>query len=295
MAVFRTQNHVPDVYTRKSRDFQLFCNLFDCVNGGIKYDIDSIIDVVDTNQCNERLIPYLQTKLGFWTDKKISAENLRTILKGFVYAVRNKGSIKGVEQAVQIFLKVIKLDAQVHIEVINETNSTNQDPYTVIIGTDKYLGDTTILDEILKYIIPSGYAYRYVYYANTSFETGIQYSDSIRIVTGNYNYEIDEPGQSLLGAVRTIYTDSNGNEIEYPYVETIKDEDGNELKRRSLVDNVNMTVVASNKVPVSNDYENSTDIRNPEVEDSKNGPVTKQETIDNLYNDSQIGEQNNGN
>ena len=74
---FRTQDHVPDVYSRKSRDFQLFCSIFDCLNDGIKYDIDSMLDIVDTNQCNERLIPYLQTKLGFWSKEKISADRVR--------------------------------------------------------------------------------------------------------------------------------------------------------------------------------------------------------------------------
>ena len=83
MAVWRLQEHSPDVYPRKSRDYQLFSVLFDCINSGVKFDIDSIRDVVDTNQISERLIPYLQTKLGYFTDLKISTEKLRLILKAF--------------------------------------------------------------------------------------------------------------------------------------------------------------------------------------------------------------------
>lgn len=278
MATFRSQNHVPDVYVKGSRDFQLFCNLFDCVNGGIKYDIDSIPDVVDTNQCNERLMPYLQTKLGFWTNVKIKAENLRIILKGFVYAVRNKGSIKGVEQAVQLFLKIAKIKTNVHIEVINEPSNDNslQDPYTVIIGTEERLGDTTILDEILKYILPAGYAYRYVYYADTSFENAIDYSDSVRIITG-------EPG--LLGAVRTTYVNSEGQEIEYPLVETWESSNSKEYTKRNIIDNVNLTIVPT------------PDAKNPEVTDSNIGPVTTEGIIDELYVNSLIEEEedNSGN
>ena len=206
MATFRTQHHVPDVYVKGSRDFQLFCNLFDCINSGIKFDIDSIPYILDTNQCNERLIPYLQTKLGFWTKEKISAEKLRIILKGFPYAVKNKGSIIGIEQAVQIFLKVINIKTSVHIEIINIPQNSTESAYTVVIGTEKYLGDTTILDEILKYIIPAGYGIRYVFYADTTFESGIEHADSVKVVTG-------EP--SLLSAVNTTYTDVNGNKLEY--------------------------------------------------------------------------------
>lgn len=279
MATFRTQDHVPDVYTRKSRDFQLFCNLFDCVNGGIKYDIDSILDIVDTNQCNERLLPYLQTKIGFWTKVKISAENLRIILKGFMYAVRNKGSITGVERAVQIFLKIAKIDTNVHIEVINE--SETQEPYTIIIGTEERLGDTTILDEILKYIIPAGYNYRYMFYADTSFETPIQYADSVNVVTGS---------QSLLGAVRTTFIDEEGNEIEYPVQYTTTDEATSKTRiHKDIIGSVNQTVISSNKVPLSaSEYDSADEIRDPESTIVNDKVVTKKEDIDELYRETKF-------
>lgn len=178
MAIFRIQEHVPDVYPRKSRDFQLFCNLFDCLNGGIKYDIDSILDVVDTNQCNERLIPYLQTKLGFFTNVKIPASHLRIILKAFPYIVRNKGSIKGVEWAVQTFLKIRKIDTPVIIRVDNST-------YTVYIGTEEKLTDTEVLEEILKYVLPAGYELRYIFYTDTAYNTSLNYADVVDIIVSN--------------------------------------------------------------------------------------------------------------
>ena len=59
--IFRLQENVPDVYARKSRDFQLLCNVFDILQGGIKYDIDTITSVVDTRYCSERLLPLLQS------------------------------------------------------------------------------------------------------------------------------------------------------------------------------------------------------------------------------------------
>ena len=282
MATFRTQNHVPDVYIKGSRDFQLFCNLFDCVNGSLKYDIDSICDVTDTNQCNERLMPYLQTKLGFWTDVKIRAENLRTIMKGFIYAVRNKGSIKGVEQAVQIFLKIAKIKTNVHIEVINEPKNGTQDSYTVIIGTEQYLGDTTILDEILRYILPAGYAHRYVYYADTSFETLFNYHDTVRLITGNYNYANAVPGQALLGAVRTTY---------------VNNKDGKKVEVPNIINNINQTMVSSNRVPLWGDsYNAAPQIKNPPVIDNgASGVEVEENAIIATYKESFIGEQKDGN
>lgn len=180
MAVFRLQEHVPDVYQRKSRDFQLFCNIFDCLNGGLKYDIDSIKDIIDTNQCNERLLPYLQTKLGFFTNVKIPADSLRRILKAFPYIVRNKGSRIGIEQAIQVFLKIYGLSANVKVEIVNGEEITGD--YVINIGVQDKLPDTTILDEILKYVIPAGYGLRYVYYADTSYQTIIHQKDVVNIV-----------------------------------------------------------------------------------------------------------------
>ena len=175
MATFRIQEHVPDVYPRKSRDFQLFSNVFDCLNGGLKYDIDSIKDIVDTNQCNERLIPYLQTKLGFFTKVKIPTSHLRTILKAFPYIVRNKGSLTGIEQAVQVFLKVEKINPKVEIRVDNTT-------YTVYIGTQEKLSNTDILEAILRYVLPAGYGLEFVFYADTDYNTPIAYGDSVNVV-----------------------------------------------------------------------------------------------------------------
>lgn len=285
---FRAQNHVPDVYPRKSRDFQLFCSIFDCLNDGIKYDIDSILDIVDTNQCNERLLPYLQTKLGFWTKEKISADKLRIILKGFMSAVHNKGSITGVERAVQLFLKVIKVDTPVHIEVVNEVDLSKPaytaEPYTILIGTEEKLHDTKILDEILKYIIPAGYNYRYVFYSSDSKENGFNYADSVQVVTGS---------QALLGAIRTTFTDTEGNEIEYPTQQTIVGE-GSEGRRvlKNIIGNVDLTVVASDKVPYTSDdqYATADKIRDPvssaSVIDDEEIVTTEKSKIKGLYRKS---------
>lgn len=189
MSVFRIQDHSPDVYVRKSRDYQLFSALFDCLNGGIKNDIDSILDILDTNQCNERLIPYLQTKLGFFTKLKIPTEKLRTILKAFPTIVRNKGSKRGIEQAVEVFLKVEKIDAIVKVLILNKTLDENYqeiNTYKVLISTNKKIDNYDILKEILRYVIPAGYLVEFVYAPDPgTINTKITYMDAIRIVSAD--------------------------------------------------------------------------------------------------------------
>ena len=48
MSLIRTKNSVPQVYVSESRDFQLFTRVLDFVQNGLKFDIDSIVNVVDT-------------------------------------------------------------------------------------------------------------------------------------------------------------------------------------------------------------------------------------------------------
>lgn len=190
MAIFRTQEHTPDVYPRKSRDFQLLCNVFDCVNGGVKYDIDSIVDIVDTNQCNERLLPLLQTKLGFFTNENLTNEELRLVLIAFMKIVKDKGSRIGIREAIEVFLKVSNASKDSRIIVTNVDKSVNNslantrlsNTYIVEVSIQSDKVDTTLLTEILKYVLPAGYQLRYSFY--DTYENVIQVgsADTVQIV-----------------------------------------------------------------------------------------------------------------
>lgn len=162
MKRFRLQNNVPDEYVKQSRDFQLMCNLFDIVNNGIKFDIDTIIDVSDTTLCRESMLPYLQSKLGLELSKELPSDTLRTILSCFPYLVNNKGSHKGIVQAICLFLHVIYTECHYDIEIINNDNTNKFGPYVVAIKLDdNVLKNLHILDDLLKYVIPSGYLLSY--------------------------------------------------------------------------------------------------------------------------------------
>ena len=190
MNIFRIQEHVPDVYPRKSRDFQLICNVFDCLQGAVKYDIDAIRDISNTDLCNQRVLNYLQTKLGFFTEVKMSSETQRIILKAFPYVVRNKGSRRGIEQAIQLFLKTQHVSGEIKVTVTNKekTNGINdqlntiENVYVVQVAISTKLLDIIILDEILKYIIPAGYRINYIFYNPLKLDTVITEEDAINII-----------------------------------------------------------------------------------------------------------------
>lgn len=186
MSLFRISEHVPDVYPRKSRDFQLFCAVFDIVFGYLKYNIDSIRNITDTEYCNQKLIPLLQTKLGFYSDISIPSEDLRLILKAFPFLVKNKGSLTGITGALRIFLKVIGSDAEYEVKVINKVYSSDgkyleDESYIINIATSEVLTNTDVLDQILKYVVPAGYIVKYTYKNTSDTITKIDYADKTRI------------------------------------------------------------------------------------------------------------------
>lgn len=214
MAIFRLQENMPDVYVRKSRDFQLLCNSFDAVFNSVKNDIDSITNVVDTRLCSERLLPLLQTKLGFFTNKHLTATELRIVLQAFKYIVRDKGSRTGIREAIEVFLKVANASNKSRIQIVDNfvsidghTSETRPgNTYIVEVAIEGQQMDTTLLTELLKYVLPAGYQLKYSFYNATQTVTQIHDKDTVHII---FVDKSDNNGIRL--------TTSNDSDDRYPY------------------------------------------------------------------------------
>lgn len=183
MAVFKYKNNVPDVYPNESRDFQLICNVFDLTQNSIKYDIDSMLNILDTDLCTEKLLPLLQTKLGFISNYNLSAKQLRIVLKAFPYLIKNKGSTKGIQQTIQTFLKTQNIFGNVQIDYTNKNNTgILNNIYEVNIGLQTKLLDVSLLTELLRFILPAGYVLKYYFYRPMNWETVVTERDTINIL-----------------------------------------------------------------------------------------------------------------
>lgn len=203
MNTFRLAENVPDTYIKHSRDFQLLCNSFDCLQGNTKYYIDSIVDINNTSLIKDNLLPLLQTKLGFFTKEEFSSKEIRTVMEAFKYMVKNKGSRKGILQAITIFLKTNNLGRNSRIIVLNKDDNTRKPLYIVNIKIESEYLDTTLLTELLRYVIPSGYIVEYSFYETQGFITEIEefdsYPNTINIVftTSSDNDATTESGTTI--------------------------------------------------------------------------------------------------
>lgn len=205
MSLIRTQNNVPSIYVDESRDFQILARLYDCVLNGVKYDIDSIKNILDTDRCGSSLLDALCNKVGFKHKYDIAEEDLRYIIKAFPTIIKNKGSLLGIKQCIYVFMKMNNINTNIYVEVDNTV-------YEVRVGIEHFYTDTRILNELFKYVLPTGYNVEYIFYSstNTSMSTFAKANARVIVVTDELNsllrtinyqdYDFDK----TIGALDTI-------------------------------------------------------------------------------------------
>ena len=189
MKRFRLQDNAPDTYSKRSRDFQLMCNLFDLMNNGVKFDIDTIRSLSDTETCRDSMLIYLQHKLGLFLNTDITNETLRIILKCFPYIIRKKGSREGIEEAICLFLTALHSDGSHDVEIVNRGGVDPSGNYIIKLNmeaTQHRLDNIDILDQLLRYVAPTGYVLNYfVYIKPEDFWTKTANRDDINIIVIN--------------------------------------------------------------------------------------------------------------
>ena len=154
---FRIIEHVPDSYTHNSRDFQMMCNVVDYINGSINHYSDSMTSVLSAKHCPTSLLMLLKKKLGFLSGDYLDAEALRSILQVFPILLKNKGSIKGIQLAILIFIKYLHIGDTYDVQIISSNDSRNSpNSYLVKIGLPVKVDDVRLLKDLLEYVIPAG-------------------------------------------------------------------------------------------------------------------------------------------
>lgn len=242
--MLRLQDNTPSIYCQKSRDFQLFCRLYDTVNNGVKFDIDSIININNATLISDRVINLLCTKVGFFPKHNYSTSLLRGIIQVFPYMIKYKGSLRGIEYAVRTVLKFE--DIKGSYEIILPPNIKGQIDIYVSIDLENKLA----LDDLLSYVLPIGYIYKLQLYkateANSDLKTDaslakivsapttnisqIRGTDRIQSTTesNNFNFEnnLQNKAVSLVGW--NVIGSTNYN------VEKTKDKDRNNTIRNNI-------------------------------------------------------------
>lgn len=185
--MFKFQDNIPEYYLKESRDFQLFPRLDDILFMGIHQDINSMDELNNPKKCKNVHLNYLAEKVGFYTDKYIPDKVLINIISAFRTAIKNKGTLLGIEQAVIAILKAensIDPPKIVYVqEQIGQGGDTNYwDKYSINIYTPVKILNKVALDEFLKYIIPAGHIYNVYTYKSAGTDAQVDTLDEYNLI-----------------------------------------------------------------------------------------------------------------
>ena len=214
---FMLEDNVPCVYTDRSRDFQLLCRIIDIYLCGSINRTANMRNQLDLDNCNEDLLWAIAYMQGFTTKKFVPPAVLRNICKVFPYCIKRKGTAEAVRVAAYAVLSVDRLISGIDVTPISGgaeyDSSSTQEPYTIYIECNvqstyqsPYL---RYLDEVLAFILPTGYApvYRVITRTNKTPSDGVVTSHAVSYLSGITGkvmrgtpiiYEVDEATQNVI-------------------------------------------------------------------------------------------------
>lgn len=169
--MFRLQNNVPEVYVDKSRDFQLFCRLYDSCFGGVKFSIDSMSRLTNTKQCDSSVLELLKTKLGLFSTVEVDATELRYLLQAFPTIMRYKGSKRSVEYIKILYTKMYSNVSVPEVEYGND--------WTLKFIFSEPPKNDKLLLELLQFVLPTGYIITYDVAESKEYRTYLNTQDRL--------------------------------------------------------------------------------------------------------------------
>ena len=190
MRTIRFQDMTPEVYTDESRDFQILCRLHDSIWNGVKFDAETIKYIIDSRNIQSGLLPLLQTKLGFLTDKRLNDNEIRYVLRVFPDLLRNKGSLLAIRKLLNMCLKLNDISGEFTISYSDKPtiiNGISINAHTIIVGIDTIIKNTEMINEIAKYILPAGFSFYIYFYKNYRATDNIYLNDDVKLLYSSSN------------------------------------------------------------------------------------------------------------
>lgn len=179
--LIKFQDLTPEVYYKKSRDFQYIGRLFDLVLNNAKMNTDIISSLLLNPDMDPRLLDLLALTLGFKSKHEYNTKQLAALCSIFPFVLRNKGSKLAIETACNALLNAEGITKGASIEVDNQTIS---------IFLPSELSDLNLLKDLLNYILPAGMSCSLIQEATLvppSSTTVVNYQDYVVNYTNTSN------------------------------------------------------------------------------------------------------------
>ena len=188
--MIRMQDYTPEVYYRKSRDFQFIGRLYDLVFNYMKTNADLVYNVPFSDCSDDQLIELLALTLGFKAKHQYPGNQLRAVCSVFSEILRTKGTIK---IACAAIFKSEGIIDEVEYELKNHNSK-------IIVYVPQQINNLTLMNDLLDYILPAGMTCTIVkeMKLKKTKETNLGTTDSLEmmkrdntiIYSGNYSSSI---------------------------------------------------------------------------------------------------------
>jgi len=155
--MIRTRDLVPNIYYDKSRDFQAIGRTFEVIYNYAKTNTDLVLNSYE----DVKMLDLLAKTIGFNSKHNYNTEDLYTLCNTFIWILKNKGSKKSVEMAVTAMLNAQHIDERDFL-VVDAVDENKNKLYELDIYISKELTDLILLEDLFEYILPTGYAYRFI-------------------------------------------------------------------------------------------------------------------------------------
>ena len=165
--MINVEHIVPEVYSKESRDFQLFERTYNLLFNYIKTNVDLMENFPINNNTDSRLIELLCRTLGFENKVNYRNDDLNSLCSIFIDIIKNKGTLGAIKTLVRTIL---------NIEGIKATN-INEPKYRIVPDEEIIVNNTRLktvgiyiseiasnpelklLEDVLDYIMPAGMLY----------------------------------------------------------------------------------------------------------------------------------------
>lgn len=188
--MFRLENKVPEVYVDSSRDFQLLCRLYDVVFNSSRYSIDSMVHLTSSQNCDIRVLELLKTKVGLFSTFYATETELRFLIDAFPTIIRYKGSKRGVSYITMLY-------ARMYPSVVAPKCAYKEGHHLELTFSDDPQ-NPEMIKELLKYVLPTGYALSLVVSKHRSLKTRLYTTDELVYVNATKSavHELNQIGGS---------------------------------------------------------------------------------------------------
>ena len=155
--MIKTYELTPKVYSKLSRDYQYIGHLYDLMLNNSKCAIDLFGDNNLENGLNKSFLQLLARTVGFEPKHSYRDDTLFAICMSFNEIMKIKGTKEAIECCIRLLMNLQGVVEEYDVEV--PTDLSEDSPYTVFISVPSELQDTVLIEDLMDYILPTGFTY----------------------------------------------------------------------------------------------------------------------------------------